>query len=68
MLGLVAIAALLFHVYFLYYVWVNIGILWALAAIFIPFFVFYVAYAYWHDVKVPFIGELVCSVILFASI
>ncbi|MCB1042317.1 MAG: hypothetical protein KDC35_05245 [Acidobacteria bacterium] len=61
-----AIIVLICQLYFIYYIWTELGILWALATMFIPFIIFYVIYMNWHDLKKPFIIQIVCTVIIFA--
>ncbi len=67
MLTFVAVVAIVCQLYFIYYIWTNLGITWALATLLIPFAVFYVAYVHWDEVKVPFLIQLVCYLIFVAS-
>ena len=58
------IALLVVHLYFLYYTFMNWGILWTLIVLLIPIVGLYVYFKDWHALKNVFLIELSLSLVL----
>jgi hypothetical protein len=58
------VALLLVHLYFLYYTFMNVGILWTIAVVVIPILGLYIYYREWPDLKIVFFIQLSLALVL----
>jgi hypothetical protein len=59
------VALILAHLYFLYYTFMNVGILWTIAVLVIPILALYIYYREWHALKKVFLVQLGLGIALF---
>lgn len=66
MTTLLALVLIVCHLWVVYYVWMEMGLMWSLAYFVLPILLLYIAYVNWHDIKIPFLGIVISSILLSA--
>ena len=61
-MGPILLLLLAAHLYFLYKVWVDVSMFWALVCLVIPIVCLYIYWREWHTLRTVFFVELVLTI------